>query len=378
MNSPRSLLRWPFLLICTLACALAAAAANAATIQDGPYVTLAADGQGIARWVELEDGAARTREQRVKVGHEVVLPAVGGLPAFAVKLRKPATIAPDEVALRAGAPLFVMADTHGELEIAVELLQRHGVIDSQLRWSFGKGHLAVLGDVFDRGAHHTEMFWLLYKLEAEAARAGGGLHFVLGNHESMVLAGDQRYLNPKYLAVRDALGLANYAALWGEDTVLGQWLRTKAAVMKIGEYLVLHGGVSRETVDRKLTLARLNDEVRSALKNPGRESYAMSSAGPLWYRGYFPEAARGSAVATAEDVDAALAFYKVNAIFVGHTTVPTVTPLYDGRVLAVQVFPRRDAQTGQAVMEGVLMRRGAVHRARIDGRLEPLTSAAGE
>jgi hypothetical protein len=246
-----------------------------------------------------------------------------------------------------------MADTNGEFEIAVELLQRHGVVDSQLRWSFGKGHLAVLGDVFDRGPHHTEILWLLYKLEAEAARAGGGLHFVLGNHESMALSGDQRYLNPKYLAVRDALGISNYAALWGEETLLGQWLRTRAAVMKIGDYLVVHGGISRETVDRKLTLAQMNDEVRSALGNPRRESHVLSIAGPQWYRGYFPEAARqgGFTPATLEDVDVALAFYKVKAIFVGHTIVPTVTPLYGGRVVAVQVYPHRDAATGRAVMK---------------------------
>lgn len=375
MNTIRALVLWPLL----LSCALTIAVANAATIQDGPYVTLGPDGHGVARWAEGELGTLRTREQHVTIGSELVVPAVGAAPAFLVKLRPPAVNVPDEVALPSAAPLFVMADTHGEFEIAVELLQRQGVVDSQLRWSFGRGHLAVLGDVFDRGPHHTEILWLLYKLEAEAARAGGGLHFVLGNHESMALAGDQRYLNPKYLAVRDALGLANYAALWGEDTLLGQWLRTRAAVMKIGDYLVLHGGISRETVDRKLTLAQMNDEVRSALGNPRRESYVLSTAGPQWYRGYFPEAARqgGFTPATPEDVDAALTFYKVKAIFVGHTIVPAVTPLCGGRVIAVQVYPHRDAATGRAVMEGVLVRRGAFYRARIEGALEPLTSAAG-
>src|SRR5690606_1517 len=132
--------------------------------------------------------------------------------------------APDEINVGSRTPLFVMADTHGEFEIAAHLLQRHGIIDERLRWSFGKGHLAVLGDVFDRGPNHTELLWLFYKLEAEARRAGGGVHLVIGNHEAMVLTGDERYLHPKYRRVVTLLG-ERHAGLWDERTLLGQWLR---------------------------------------------------------------------------------------------------------------------------------------------------------
>ena len=64
----------------------------------------------------------------------------------------------------------------------------------------------MLGDVFDRGPNHLEILWLLYQLEAEAARAGGGVHLVLGNHEAMVLNGDLRYLNAKYADTARVLG----------------------------------------------------------------------------------------------------------------------------------------------------------------------------
>ncbi len=165
----------------------------------------------------------------------------------------------------ASTPLFVMADTHGEFEIAAQLLQRQRVIDERLRWSFGKGHLAILGDVFDRGPNQTELLWLIYKLEAEAARAGGGVHLAIGNHEAMVLTGDDRYLNPKYRRVTALLGVASYAALWNEQSLLGRWLRSKAAVFRLGDYLCLHGGVSRELIDRGLTLSEVNQTVRGAL-----------------------------------------------------------------------------------------------------------------
>jgi hypothetical protein len=350
---------------------VACAVANAAPLSDGPYISLESSSTWTSRRIE---GDSQVRQETVQAGSAIEVAGVGALPAFRVTLRKPGGLDPDEVTLQPGTSLFVMADTHGEFEIAVELLQKQRVIDSRLRWAFGKGHLAVLGDVFDRGPHQTEILWLIYELEAAAARAGGGVHFVLGNHETMALGGDERYLNPKYLQVREVLGARNYATLWDDETLLGKWLRTKATVIRIGDYLCLHGGISRETVDRKLSLAQMNSQVRAALGQAKPEGFVFGTAGPQWYRGYFPEVARetGFAVATSDDIDAALALYRIKAIFVGHTRVDTVTPLFDGRVVAVQVYPRRDDATRKPVMEGLLVKDGGFYRARIDGALERL------
>ncbi|HEY0684153.1 MAG TPA: metallophosphoesterase [Steroidobacter sp.] len=346
------------------------------SLQDGPYVTRSADGGWTARWIESE--SAQVRERMVKVGDAVTVAAVGNFPAFDVKLRGPAKPAADEIKVTARTPLFVMADTHGEFEIAAQLLQSHGVIDDRLRWSFGKGHLAVLGDVFDRGPNHTELLWLIYKLEAEAARAGGGVHLAIGNHESMVLTGDLRYLNPKYPRVASLLGAETYTSLWIEDSLLGQWLRSKAAMFRLGEYLCLHGGVSRELIDRGLTLSSVNETVRSALTQTGMPGehgpFVMGQTGPLWYRGYFEEAARksGMPLADSADIDRIRERFGVKAILVGHTVVPTVTALYDGRVIAVQVYPHRDEQTHVPVMEALSIQKGQMFRARVDGSREML------
>jgi hypothetical protein len=347
----------------------------AAQLQDGPYVMRSPNGAWVARWVEGDDSAPQIRELPIAAGGVVSVPAVGPVPAFNVKLRSLAAVpAADEVKLPPGVPLFVMADTHGEYAIAVELLKKQKIVDANLKWSFGKGRLAVLGDVFDRGPNQTEILWLLYSLEAQAKAAGGAVYVMLGNHESMALGGDERYLSPKYLKVRDALKAQSYASLWSQDSLLGQWLRTKAAVMKIGDYVCLHGGLSAEVVQRGLTLTQLNSSVRSSLGERQPDGFVMSPDGPLWYRGYFPEAARaaGSAVATPDDIEKILAFYKAKAIFVGHTIVNTVTPLYDGRVVAVQVYPHRDEATAKPEMQGLLVKEGAFYRARIDGTVELL------
>lgn len=363
-----------------LAALLTVGYAHAASIADGPYV----DGQGRARWVEGDDTSPQIREQAVGVGKSITVPAAGTVPAFQVRLRKPEPIAPDTVALPKGRPLFVVADIHGELEILVQLLQAHQIVDSSLRWSYGRGYVAFLGDVFDRGPHHTEVLWLIYKLEDEARRAGGRVLMTLGNHESMILLGDLRYLNDKYPKVAQALGAASYSELWNERSVLGQWLRSKPVMMKVGDSLCMHGGVSPELTQRGLAMKDINATVRNVLLGKLAEAgeaerqtaafVTKGPASPLWYRGYFPDAAASShsTVATDEDVSRSLEHFAARTIVVGHTIVPTVTALYGGKVIAVQVYPHIDKQSHAAVMEAAVQRAGVWYRARIEGSTEPL------
>jgi len=232
----------------------------------------------------------------------------------------------------------------------------------------------VLGDVFDRGPNHLEILWLLYALEAQAAKAGGGVHLVLGNHETMALTGDARYLNPKYVESAQALGVPGYAALFPPDSVLGQWLRSRPVVMKVNDLLCLHGGISRALLDQNLTLADINGTVRHALgrelrpDEAERAQFLMTSLGPLWYRGYFAEPS-DFAGATPADVDLTLARFGVRRILVGHTIVPTITPLFDGKVIAVQVYPKREA--GAVHFESLLIRAGQLFRATPDGVATP-------
>jgi hypothetical protein len=314
----------------------------------------------------------------------ITIPAVGDVPAFEVKLRPAASIAPDNVTTKNSAPMFVVADTHGEFEILVQMLSAHRVIDRALKWSFGRGRLVILGDVFDRGAHHTEILWLIYALEAQAARAGGAVHFVLGNHESMVMRGDLRYLNPRYLQSARVLGVNSYSALFSADSLLGQWLRTRPAVLRLNDYLCLHGGISPELVDRRISLSDINTTVRTLLGESvfdtdaerDRAVFLLGEGGPLWYRGYFARDG-SSPVASLQDIDRIREFFGVRTILVGHTVVPTIESLYEGKVIAVQVYPRRD-DSGKSEFEALLVRDAALLRALPDGTTEPLTPATGK
>jgi len=370
---------FPRLLILSLAL-LASSATAAAETFDGPYLVPNGRGSWLARWVDSGDRGIAARDQPIKVGQDLTVPAVGRCPAFNVRIRAPEPVAPDEVKFSARQSLFVLADTHGEYEILCEFLQKHRVVDSSLRWAYGRGHLVVTGDIFDRGPNQTEILWWFYQLEAEAQRAGGGLHLLLGNHETMALRGDGRYLNDRYKQTATALNVRSYADLFAADTLLGQWLRAKPIVLKANSVLAMHGGLSKVLLDSGLSLHDINESARASFLRAAdssqeiseREQLVMGRQGPQWYRGYFPDQ-KEFITATRDDVDLTLRTFGVRTIVVGHTIVETVTPLYESKVIAVQVYPHRDEQSGAGVLEGAVLKNGQWQRARSDGSLSPLS-----
>ncbi|MBN8552539.1 MAG: metallophosphoesterase [Caulobacterales bacterium] len=341
---------------------------------DGPYLTPGWSRGWLARSVSPD---LTPVEQRVARTGQITVAAVGDVPAFTVPLR-PITAgpAPDTLPLDPSTRLMVLADTHGEYEIVVEFLRRQGVIDADLTWAFGDGQMVVTGDIFDRGAHQLEILWLFYKLEAEAREAGGALHVLLGNHENIVLRNDLRYLHPRYVETARILGVETYPDLFAPETLLGDWLRSRPAVLKLGDMLLLHGGISPQVLDANLTVSDLNRLVLASLQTPvarrseldPQTALVAGSFGPLWFRGYFPEQAtlERPYMPTAE-VQRSLTQFGVERILVGHTVMDQVTPLYDGRVIAVQVYPDRDDETGLPILEGALRDQGRWFRVNAQG-----------
>src|SRR6185295_4236004 len=92
-----------------------------------------------------------------------------------------------------------------------------------------------------------------------------------------------------------------------------------------------------------------------------RAAFLLGEQGPLWYRGYFPAESAG-ANASADDLEQIRRFYGVDRILVGHTRVATITPLYAGAVIAVQVYPRHE-ESGRVSFEALLVRDGTLYRA---------------
>src|SRR5262245_10688082 len=88
--------------------------------------------------------------------------------------------------------VVAVGDVHGDYAGFVWVLRAAGIIDAKERWIGGKAHLVQTGDVVDRGGDSRKAMDLLMSLEKQAAKAGGRVHALIGNHEAMNLYGDLR------------------------------------------------------------------------------------------------------------------------------------------------------------------------------------------
>lgn len=323
--------------------------------QDGPYVQW----QGThARIFSIEGGKLVARETRAPF--DLPLPDVPPIRLTG----KP--IPPDAAVFPAPERILAVSDIHGHFDDLLALLKAHGVVDDKMRWAFGRGHLVIAGDVMDRGDEVTQALWFIRSLEIQAKRAGGCVHMLLGNHENMVAAGDLRYTKPLYTDAPE--GMPSLMERYGPDGEFGRWLRAKPALLKLGPFLFLHGGVSPELAARKFTLATVNATLRAHFGEVGGAdaddaSFLLGPQGPLWFRGLIP-GEKGEV--TDAQVEELLAYFGVRAIVVGHTTEGSVEALHGAKVYAI------DAGLKEGRGEVWIWERGKAYRGLKDGRRLPL------
>jgi hypothetical protein len=265
--------------------------------------------------------------------------------------------------------VVAVGDIHGDYDGFVSVLRAARIIDDKARWIGGKAHLVQTGDVLDRGPDSRKAMDLLMALEKSAARAGGRVHALIGNHEAMNLYGDLRYTTPgEFAAFKTGQSADVRAAFWeqelkgqpspgdaarrkwdeehplgwfehrfefGPKGKYGKWIRSHPAVVKINDTLYMHGGISPRFIGRPLdeinamVAAELNDFTKI-----NDQSAVTASDGPLWYRGL----SQDEDAAAPEFVDRLLAAYGVNRVVVGHTPTPgAILPRYGGKVLVIDV-----------------------------------------
>jgi len=258
--------------------------------------------------------------------------------------------------------IFVMGDVHGDYDGMIELLKKGNVIDEKLNWKFETGQLVFLGDIVDRGDHVTECLWLIYKLELQARKKGGHVHYLLGNHEIMIMTKDYRYLADKYYYMNDQIHM-DFSEHYDQTSFFGKWLSSKNIIVKIGPYLFLHAGLSYESFERKYNITDMNETVRKYLKNLKAKSFSdttqwvLGDTGPLWYRGYNAHHDSTSAIKQFQ-LDSVLNFYKVKNVFVGHTHTPGIQKVYNGKVILMDVPYYLDEGEAEAIIiEGNTIRR---------------------
>ncbi len=262
--------------------------------------------------------------------------------------------------------IFVISDLEGNFSALEQLLTSAKVVDKDFNWTFGKGHLVVLGDVFDRGLEVTQCLWLLYKLEQEAPK--GQVHFVIGNHEALNFIGSINYVRNKYRLVSYALA-TDVPTMFSKQTVLGNWLRKKNMTLKIGDYLFAHGGISPFMVKNELKLKEINKLGRKYYDEEelnDKADLVFGIKGPMWYRGYFQDQKKEYAQITEAGLDSVLNYYDAKAIMVGHTIVETIEPQFNNKLFPVDVHHSENLKT-KGKTEGLIIKEGRFYRHLTDG-----------
>ncbi|MGB5554923.1 MAG: metallophosphoesterase [Flavobacteriaceae bacterium] len=231
--------------------------------------------------------------------------------------------------------IAALSDLHGQYDLTIEILTNNGVIDTDLKWNFGTGHLVIVGDIFDRGEKVTELLWFVYNLEKQALASGGKVHFLLGNHEYMVMQNDLRYINKKY-RYTEHVTKTPYNILYSDKSLLGRWLRSKNTIEVINDNIFVHGGISQEFIENGFDLKGVNDSLRQSIHKDESTTQWDSIYGkyhdfysPVWYRGYFTDSLKKG------QVNKLLKKLDVKHIIVGHTSQIKIESLFDNRIFGV-------------------------------------------
>jgi hypothetical protein len=216
--------------------------------------------------------------------------------------------------------IIAVGDIHGDYDNFVKILKRAGIVDERLSWIAGETHFVQTGDIMDRGDYAKDSFDLLMRLEDEAAKSGGMVHFLIGNHEEMNITGiafrQPGYVSPKQFAsflpsdyrtkkekefseefenshqegtnsdpiILDAYFEKKWSRLMEDSHIrrmyvntfnddYGRWILEHNSVIKINDIIFSHGGVSERF--STWPLQKINDTLREEL-NVYRLSYKRS------------------------------------------------------------------------------------------------------
>jgi hypothetical protein len=272
------------------------------------------------------------------------------------------------VTFRGVDSLYVVGDTHGAFDQLLVGLRRAGLIDESLRWAGGRRHLVFAGDLTDRGPDVLRLLWFVYRLEQEAARAGGRVHLVLGNHEILVFLGDLRYVHPKESAIAELHGVRYDRMFDVRHSVLGRWLISKPGMLRIDGVLIAHGGVTPEYgalrldgFDRTLASHTAGDlfyqyaDTTAVIRMDSAsykawDDFFWSPRSIFWHREYVQSDTAGG------QLDEALRLTGASTLVIGHTPVDSIHARYGGRVIAAHT-PRMGAELLLLVRDGRSHRR---------------------
>jgi hypothetical protein len=248
------------------------------------------------------------------------------------------------------ARLVAIGDVHGDLDAARRALRLAGAIDENDQWIGGDLVVVQTGDQLDRGDQERAIVDLFERLSQQAKQTGGAVHPLNGNHETMNVAGDFRYVTPG--GFRDFAdieepgasparvnqqppGARGRARAFFPGGPYAKKLATRNTIAIVGDTVFVHGGVLPEHVSRGI--GNINQEISAWMTDPTATmpTSLRSESAPVWTRDYSSEKTGDAECQMLEQV---LQSLKAKRMVVGHTPQKHgVTSACDEKVWRVDV-----------------------------------------
>jgi hypothetical protein len=181
---------------------------------------------------------------------------------------------------RGESRLIAMGDPHSDPVNTLRALRAAGVVaPASWRWIGGRSILVIIGDVADRGPASLEVFNRLRTLRRDAARAGGVVVRLVGNHEALMLAGDFRYTQPADYAAFGGRGTLRLRSAWTTGGALAEETRCSSVAAQVGTDVFVHGGLLRAHLEGALGDSRAAARARGGPGAAPADAAIRSSAG---------------------------------------------------------------------------------------------------
>lgn len=230
------------------------------------------------------------------------------------------------------------------------MLRLAGAIDAKDAWIGGKLVIVQTGDAIDRADDDRAVLDLLERLKGEAAKAGGEVVAMSGNHEIMNASFDFRYVTPPAFATfadvkpkNDGVAAAllhveaparGRAAAFAPGGPYAAMLASRPVIYRAGDTMFVHGGILPKHVS--YGIERLNGETRAWLVGERSEPPPMLTQedGPIWTRIYSAAPGREECATLAET----LGKLGAKRMVMGHTVQRNgINPACDDKAWRIDV-----------------------------------------
>eukprot|EP01024_Parvocaulis_polyphysoides_P072609 TRINITY_DN9224_c1_g1_i1.p1 TRINITY_DN9224_c1_g1~~TRINITY_DN9224_c1_g1_i1.p1 ORF type:complete len:352 (-),score=38.49 TRINITY_DN9224_c1_g1_i1:93-1010(-) len=177
--------------------------------------------------------------------------------------------------------VFAIGDLHGDMAKTLVCFKMAGLMeideDNKPVWTGGDSVVVQLGDVLDRGDNEISIILLLKELDRQARQQNGAVYMINGNHESLNVCSDYRYVTMgAFIECAAYYGFRNGEEfipknqrnarneLYQPGGYMASILAQNPTVLVVNDTLFAHGGVLPIHVE--YGLQRLNQEVSSWMR----------------------------------------------------------------------------------------------------------------